>query len=54
METTILGHHIAFPVCVAPTAFQCMAHPEGEIATAKGSHSYLAVCLCLIFTRATL
>jgi (S)-2-hydroxy-acid oxidase len=37
MSTTILGEKIDFPVCVAPTAMQKMAHPDGEIATAKGS-----------------
>lgn len=25
------------PVCVAPTALQCMAHPDGELATARAS-----------------
>ena len=33
----ILGEEIAFPICVAPTALQCMAHPDGERATAKGT-----------------
>ena len=37
MSTTILGEKIDFPICVAPTAMQKMAHPDGEIATAKGS-----------------
>jgi len=32
--TRVLGHDVAFPIVVAPTAFQCMAHPEGEVATA--------------------
>ena len=36
MSTTILGHKIDFPVCVAPTALQKLAHPDGEVATAKG------------------
>lgn len=29
-ETTILGHKIAFPIGIAPTAMQKMAHPKGE------------------------
>lgn len=37
MSTTILGHRISFPVCIAPTAMQRMAHPEGEVATARGA-----------------
>lgn len=28
----ILGHNISFPLCVAPTAMNKMAHPEGELA----------------------
>ena len=35
-STTILGEKIDFPICVSPTAMQKMAHPDGEIATAKG------------------
>jgi (S)-2-hydroxy-acid oxidase len=50
MSTTILGEKIDFPICVAPTAMQKMAHPDGEIATAKGSFSAsscLAQCVSL-------
>lgn len=32
-STTVLGQPIAFPVVVAPTAFQRLAHPEGELAS---------------------
>lgn len=35
METTILGDKVAFPIVLAPTAMQQMAHPEGEKATAR-------------------
>ncbi len=34
---TLLGAPIAFPVLVAPTAFQCMADPEGEVATVRAA-----------------
>jgi 4-hydroxymandelate oxidase len=37
LETTVLGRSVAFPVLVAPTAFQCMAHPDGELATARAA-----------------
>ncbi|GFS94666.1 hydroxyacid oxidase 1 [Nephila pilipes] len=37
LNTTILGHNISFPVCVAPSAMHRMAHPDGEVATAKGA-----------------
>ena len=36
MSTTILGNKIDFPICVAPTALHKFAHPDGEVATAKG------------------
>ena len=36
MRTRILGQEVAFPVCVAATAMQRMAHEDGELATARG------------------
>lgn len=36
MSTTVLGQSVSMPVCVAATAMQRMAHPEGETATARG------------------
>ncbi len=36
-STTALGTPIAMPVMVAPTAYQRMAHPEGELATARAA-----------------
>jgi 4-hydroxymandelate oxidase len=44
--TTILGHELAAPVCVAPMAMQRAAHPAGEVATARAvvaSGSLMAV-----------
>jgi 4-hydroxymandelate oxidase len=35
--TTVLGSAVASPVGVAPTAIQGLAHPEGEVATARGA-----------------
>lgn len=37
MQTTILGQKVAFPICIAPTAMQRMAHDEGENATSKAA-----------------
>lgn len=34
---TVLGERVSMPILVAPTAFHCLVHPEGEIATAKGT-----------------
>lgn len=36
-ETKVLGFPIPFPLILAPTAFQKMACPEGELATAKAA-----------------
>jgi len=37
MRTTVLGTPVKIPIMVAPTAFHCLAHPEGECATAEGA-----------------
>ena len=37
LTTTILGQTVSMPILVAPTAFHCMAHPEGEVATARAA-----------------
>ncbi|KAK2968723.1 hypothetical protein RJ640_005910 [Escallonia rubra] len=37
MATTVLGFKISMPIMIAPTAFQKMAHPEGEYATARAA-----------------
>jgi 4-hydroxymandelate oxidase len=37
LTTRVLGHQLPFPVIIAPTAFQCMAHPDGELATARAA-----------------
>lgn len=34
---TVLGQGVSMPVLVAPTAFHCLAHPEGEVATARAA-----------------
>jgi 4-hydroxymandelate oxidase len=34
-RTSVLGQEIQVPILVAPTAFQRMAHPDGELATAR-------------------
>ena len=37
LSTSILGSNIKLPICIAPTAMQKMAHPDGEMATARGN-----------------
>lgn len=34
---TVLGHELRVPVLVPPLAFQCMAHPEGELAAVRAA-----------------
>lgn len=36
-SSDVLGTHVSFPVLVAPWAFQHMADPEGDVATARGA-----------------
>ena len=38
-STTILSQKIDFPICIAPTGLQKMAHPDGELATARGTRA---------------
>jgi 4-hydroxymandelate oxidase len=38
LETRLLGRSVAMPVGVAPTAFHRLAHPQGEIASARAAH----------------
>ncbi|HEU4657152.1 MAG TPA: alpha-hydroxy acid oxidase [Capillimicrobium sp.] len=47
--TTVLGHEVAMPVLVAPTALQRMAHPDGEPAMARA-----AAAAGTVFTLSTL
>ena len=36
-HTTVLGTPVSMPILVAPMALHCLAHPEGECATAQGA-----------------
>ncbi len=37
LDTSVLGTPVPFPVLVAPTAMQRLAHPDGECATARAA-----------------
>lgn len=37
MSTTVLGQRLPYPIAIAPTAMQRMAHPDGEVATARAA-----------------
>ncbi|HEU5380025.1 MAG TPA: alpha-hydroxy acid oxidase, partial [Ktedonobacteraceae bacterium] len=36
-QTSVLGTSVNMPILVAPTGLHCMAHAEGECATAQGA-----------------
>lgn len=36
ISSSFLGQPVSMPIAVAPTAMQKMAHPDGELATARG------------------
>src|SRR5438045_5601500 len=36
-STAVLGNEISLPVLIAPLAMQRMAHPDGELATARAA-----------------
>lgn len=36
-RTSVLGLPVQMPILVAPTSLHCLAHPEGECATAQGT-----------------
>src|SRR5438128_10974839 len=36
-RTVLLGERVSMPVCVAPTSFHALVHPDGEVATARGT-----------------
>ncbi len=46
LATSALGTAMSHPIAVAPTAFHRLAHPEGEVATARGAAAADAV-MCL-------
>lgn len=37
LSTTVLGIPVAAPILIAPTAYHRLAHPEGELATARAA-----------------
>ena len=49
--TTVLGHAVSMPLLVAPVAFQRLAHPDGEPATARAARDAgTIICLSTIAT----
>src|SRR5258708_21847219 len=50
-STSVLGLPVRMPILVAPTSMHCLAHPEGECATALGAEG--AGTLMIASTDAT-
>jgi isopentenyl diphosphate isomerase/L-lactate dehydrogenase-like FMN-dependent dehydrogenase len=49
--TTMLGTELALPILVAPVAYQRMAHPDGEVATARAAAAAGTImCLSTVAT----
>jgi 4-hydroxymandelate oxidase len=38
-RVTLFGHEHPFPILLAPTAYHKLAHPDGELATARGANA---------------
>jgi 4-hydroxymandelate oxidase len=52
LRTTVIGQQLDAPILLAPTAMQRLAHPEGEVATARAAAgSGLVMVLSTISTR---
>src|SRR5208282_1961598 len=51
LHTTLLGAGVSAPIVIAPTAYHRMAHPEGELATARAAEA--AGTLYVVSTLAT-
>jgi 4-hydroxymandelate oxidase len=37
LSVTLFGQRLAIPILIAPTAFHCLAHPDGELATVRAA-----------------
>ncbi|XP_062155080.1 peroxisomal (S)-2-hydroxyacid oxidase GLO4-like isoform X2 [Alnus glutinosa] len=49
LSTSVLGYNISAPIMIAPTALHKLAHPEGEVATARAAAACKTV-MVLSFT----
>ncbi|MBL9211365.1 MAG: alpha-hydroxy-acid oxidizing protein [Opitutaceae bacterium] len=51
-RVTLFGRELPFPILLAPAAYHKLAHPEGEVATARGAAA--AGALLVVSTSATM
>jgi len=53
-RVTLFGKQHAFPILLAPTAYHKLAHPEGELATARGAGAAGATMVISSFATTTI
>jgi isopentenyl diphosphate isomerase/L-lactate dehydrogenase-like FMN-dependent dehydrogenase len=54
LTTTLLGRTLPMPILLAPTAYQRLAHPEGEVATARGAGRHGALMVLSTMSTRTI
>ncbi|XP_062087864.1 peroxisomal (S)-2-hydroxyacid oxidase GLO3-like isoform X2 [Humulus lupulus] len=54
MTRTVLGYKISVPIMISPVAFQQLAHPEGEVATARAAAAYNTIMILSCRSSCTL
>lgn len=54
VATTVLGEPIALPVLLAPTAFNRLAHPDGEMAAARAARAAGTIMITSTLSTCTL
>lgn len=53
-STTVLGTRVSMPILVAPTSFHGLVHPDGEVATARGTAIARTVMVASAISNKTL
>lgn len=48
MSLTMLGQPVGMPLGISPVAFQKMAHPDGEVGTARGTE-FINIYILIIY-----
>ncbi|XP_070569651.1 2-Hydroxyacid oxidase 2-like [Ptychodera flava] len=46
LSTSLLDYGVDFPICISPTAYHAIAHPDGEVATARAAEK-MGTCMIL-------
>ncbi|OMO70581.1 FMN-dependent dehydrogenase [Corchorus capsularis] len=54
LSTTVLGYKISAPIMIAPTAMHKLAHPEGEVATARAAAAHNTIMVLSYMSTCTI